>query len=104
MNPRSLSFWSLTLSSGAVLGALAASYGLVYPARGQHSKLLLALALLAGAFAACVAGWLSLAARRRAAHESERFLALLGLVLSGFFLFVIVFGFGIPNLLLEAHD
>ncbi len=104
MNQRSLGFSSLVLGSLSALGALTASYGLVYPARGQHSKLPLWLALLGGALAACLAGGLSLAAQRRAAHESERFLALLGLVLSAFFLFIVVFGFGIPDVILGTGD
>jgi hypothetical protein len=104
MSPRSLAFSSLTLGSVAALAALGASYGLVYPARAHHSKVPLALALAVGSLAACLAGWLSLTAHRRARQESERFLALLSLVLSGFFLFVIVIGFGIPDLILEARD
>jgi CHASE3 domain sensor protein len=104
MNSRSLGFSSLILGSGAALGALTASYGLVYPARANHTKAPLAVALLVGAVAACFAGWLALSAHRRATQRSERFLAIVGLVLSAFFLFVVVFGFGIPDLVLETGD
>ncbi len=104
MNQRSLGFVSIALGSLAALGALTASYGLVYPAHGQHTKLPLWLALLAGALVACLAGGLSLAAHRRASGQSERFVALLALVLSAFFLFIVVFGFGIPNIVLGTGD
>ena len=104
MNSRRLGFSSLALGSAAALGALTASYGLVYPARASHSKAPLSMALLVGAVAACLAGWLALAANRRATQPSERFLAMIGLVLSAFFLFVVVFGFGIPDLILETGD
>ena len=104
MNQRANAFSAIVLGSVAALGALTASYGLVYPARAHGSKLPLGLALLAGALSACLAGWLALAAHRRATRESERFLALLGMILSAFFLFVIVFGFGIPDLVLQARD
>ena len=104
MNSRSLGVSALVLGSAAALGALTTSYGLVYPARGQQNKAPLLLALVVGSVAACVAGLLSLAAHRRATQPSERFLAVLGLVLSAFFLFVIVFGFGIPDLGLGTSD
>jgi hypothetical protein len=104
MSQRSQAFLSVIVGSLATLGALTASYGLVYPARAQQSKVPLCLALLAGAIVACSAGWLALTAHRRARRESERFLALLGVVLSAFFLFVIIFGFGIPDLVLQARD
>lgn len=103
MTPRSLAFSSLILSSAAVLSATA-SYGLVYPARAYSSKWPLLLGLLIGSLATCLSGWLSLVAQRRAKHQSERFLAMLGMFLCSFFLFVILFGLGIPSLIHGTDD
>jgi hypothetical protein len=88
----------------AALGSQVLSYGLVYPAAEGGSKLPLALSLLAGALLAALAGGLSLRAHRQAVLHSERFLALLGIVLSCFFLFVVVVGFGLPDLFLGTKD
>jgi hypothetical protein len=88
----------------AALGSQVLSYGLVYPAAARASKVPLVLALLAGVLLAAFAAGLSLRAHRQAVLRSERFLALLGLVLSCFFLFVVVVGFGLPDLFLGTKD
>jgi hypothetical protein len=104
MTPRSTAFFALTVAIVAALGSLSLSYGLVYPSGAHHSKVPIALSILAGALTAAVAGWLSARAHRHAALDSERFVALLAGVISAFFLFVIVFGFAIPALILGPHD
>jgi uncharacterized membrane protein (UPF0182 family) len=101
---RGRAFLALLFGALAALGTQVLSYGLVYPAGNQGSKLPLVLALINGALLAAVAAWLSVRAHRRATLESERFLALLGIVLSCFFLFVVVVGFGVPDLFLGTND
>ncbi|HEX3773344.1 MAG TPA: hypothetical protein VHV51_02710 [Polyangiaceae bacterium] len=103
MNPKLRAALSIALATFAVLGTQVLSYGLVYPAR-YASKWPLALALLAGSAIALGATGLSLQSLRGAATRAERFVALISLILSSFFLFVIIFGFGVPDLLLGATD
>jgi hypothetical protein len=62
------------------------------------------LALLGGVALCGIAVWLSIRALRGAAVHSVRFLALLSFALSAFFLFVVLVGFGIPNLFLSPLD
>jgi hypothetical protein len=104
MNPRISAASSIVLASVAGLFTQGLSYALVYPARAQGSKLIIVLSLVAGGVLTAFAGLLSIQARRRANVESERFLALVGLVLSAFFLFLIAFGFGIPSLVHALRD
>jgi len=104
MSSRTTAFCALTLAIVAALGSLSLSYGLVYPAGAQQTKAPIALSILAGALTAAVAGWLSARAHRSAALDSERFVAVLAGVISAFFLFVVVFGFAIPALILGPHD
>jgi hypothetical protein len=103
VTPRKLVALSLALAIVAVLGSQILSYGLVYPAAAA-GKWPLAAALAAGATLASVSGALSWHALRRSAAGSERFVAGLGLALSGFLLFVVLFGFGIPDLFLGVKD
>jgi len=104
MTSRTTAFGALALAILAALGTLSLSYGLVYPAGAHQTKAPIALSILAGALTAAVAAWLSARAHRRAALDSERFVALLAGVISAFFLFFIVFGFAIPALILGPHD
>jgi choline-glycine betaine transporter len=104
MNSRAISFGSLALATSAVLGALTLAYGLVYPSGAHDSKLPLAIAIVAGALCAQSAALLGFRTYRRARSEPDRFFALLVLATSAFFLFVVVFGFGIPALVLGVHD
>src|SRR5206468_2833670 len=99
MSSRSVAFGALALAGFAALGSQLLSYGLVYPAQSR-GQLPLVLSLAAGVVLAGVALGMSLAALRRAALPSERFLAVVSISLSCFFLFVVLFGFGIPNLFL----
>lgn len=104
MNSRVRAFGGLALSTLAVLGTLSLAYGLVYPSRAQGDKAPVVAALIGGALLTLVAGLLALVAYRRAAKESERFFALLALIVGAFFLFVVVCGFGLPALVLGVHD
>ena len=104
MSSRLHSFLSLALGTVAALGTLSAAFGLVYPARGYGSKLPVLAALISGALLTCGALVLGLFAKRRAVQESEHFMARVALSVSGFFLFVVALGFGIPCLLLGAQD
>jgi hypothetical protein len=104
MKPRQSAFLALALATVAVLGSQVLSYGLVYPAKAEHSKLPLLLALSGGALAAIGAILLARLSLRRASLESERFIALLSLLLSAYLLFVVIAGFGIPELFLQAKD
>ena len=104
MNSRSWAASAIALAGAAAPFTQAVGYALVHPARAQGSKLFVVLSLLAGGLLTAVAGWLSLHARRRSSVDSERFLALIGLALSAFFLFVIAFGFGIPSLVHGLRD
>lgn len=100
---RSRAFLAIVLGAVAALGAQLLCYGLVYPARSQ-GKWPILLSLLAGGLLASIAAWLSARAHGNATGKSERFLALLGVVLSAFFLFVVLVGYGIPNLFLGPRD
>jgi len=104
MSTRTVTFASLALGSASVLGTLTLVYGLVYPSANAATKLPLLAAIVAGALLAQLAAAFSLRTLRRADTESERFFALLSLVSAVFFSFVIVFGFGIPALVLGVHD
>ncbi|HKO46127.1 MAG TPA: hypothetical protein VJV79_00300 [Polyangiaceae bacterium] len=104
MSSRMHSVLSISLAAASVLGTLSAAYGLVYPARSYGGKPLVLVAVVGGALLTCGALWLALFAQRRASKDSERFFARLALCLSGFLLFVVVLGFGIPCLLLGAND
>jgi hypothetical protein len=100
---RSVAFSALVVACFAALGSQLLSYGLVYPAQ-SHGKLPLVLALLSGVLLAALSLAMSRAALRRAALPSERFLAVVSMAVCGFFLFVVLFGFGIPNLFLAPGD
>jgi len=104
MNSRLISCVSLTLASVAVLGTLSLAYGLVYPSGAHETKLPLALAIVAGAVTAQIAVSFGRRTHRRAASDSERFFAGLVWAAAAFFLFVIVFGFGLPALVVGVHD
>jgi hypothetical protein len=95
---------ALTLAAMATLGTQTLMYGLVYPAGSWGTKKPLALALAGGAALAVFSAFVCWRALRRSQLPSERFVALLGLVLSGFFLFIVLFGFGIPNFFLSPKD
>jgi len=103
MNPRKASALALVLATFAVLSSQMLSYGLVYPAR-YLSKWPIVLGIVLGAALAFIAGALSLRSYRVAAPGGERFLAAIGLIVSGFFFFVIVLGFGIPSWVLGPRD
>ena len=104
MSSRVRSFLALSLGVLAVLGTLTLAYGLVYPSGTRNSKAPLAWALAGGVGCASFAVSLALAAHRRASKESERFFALLALILGAYFLFVMALGFGIPAFVLGVHD
>ena len=104
MNPRAISFLALALGALAVLGSLTLAYGLVYPSGAHETKLPLVAGIAAGALGAQLAAAFALGTYRGARSEAERFFALLALATSAFFLFVVVFGFGIPALVLGVHD
>jgi hypothetical protein len=104
MNPRTLTFASLALGTASALGTLTLAYGLVYPSAAAGTKLPLAGVIVLGAIVAQAAALFSLRTLRLAKSESERFFALLTLLSAVFFSFVIVFGFGIPALVLGVHD
>ena len=101
---RTVAFLAMILATLAALGSQCLSYGLVYPAAAHGSKLPLVLALLLGSLLASLAGYLSFQSLARARVPSERFVAILGLALSGFFLFVVIFGFGIPDCFVGLKD
>lgn len=95
---------ALVVGTAAVLGTQVLSYGLVYPAANAHSRMPLWLALASGCSFGLLALLFALAAWRRANDKPQRFVALVGIAITGFFLFVIVFGFGIPTLVLNPQD
>ena len=104
MNSRVRSVVALTLGASAVLGTLTLAYGLVYPSGSHFSKAPLAAAIAGGTGCALLALVLALAAHRRASKDSERFFALLAVVLGAYFVFVTALGFGIPALILGVRD
>lgn len=104
MSSRNGAFLALCIATAAVLGSQTLSYGLVYPSQSAHSKVPVLLGTLCGVLSSAVAIWLSARAKREASGPSERFMALLSLVLGCFFLFVVVAGFGIPVLFLAVRD
>lgn len=101
---RGRAFLALVVGALSALGSQVTSYGLVYPAADRGTKLPLVLALVAGTLLAALAAWMSVRAHRRAVVPAERFLALLVLALSCFFLFVVVVGFGVPNIFVGTKD
>jgi hypothetical protein len=101
---RTRSLVALGLGALAVLGTLTLAYGLVYPSGAQDTKSPVSCAIVGGVFCALMAVFISLAARRRAEKDSERFVAQLALVLGAFFLCVVALGFGIPAFVLGVHD
>lgn len=104
MNSRTRSVSGLALGTFGVLGTLALAYGLVYPSSAHDEKAPIFAALVGGAVVTLLAALIALAAHRRAVKESERFFALLALILGAFFLFVVACGFGLPALVLGVHD
>ena len=103
MSSKVASFGGLALACFAALGSQLLSYGLVYPAQ-SHGKLLLVLALAAGVGLAALALGLSIGGLRRAVLPSERFVAVISIALSCYLLFVVLFGYGIPDLFLTSTD
>lgn len=104
MNSRPRALGGLVLGTVAVLGTLSLAYGLVYPSGARGDKAPIAAAIVGGALAALLAVLLALFAHRGAVKESERFFALLALLVGAFFLFVVAFGFGLPAIVLGVHD
>jgi hypothetical protein len=104
MNSRVASFVALTLGALAALGTLTSAYGLVYPSGSHDTKQPLAWAIFAGALLAQLGLVIGFRSYRGARSESERFFALLALASAAFMLFLVVFGFGIPALVLGVHD
>jgi hypothetical protein len=104
MSCRTLAFLGLVLGAFTALAAETLSYSLVYPAATRGSKLLIAVAVLLGVFIEGVAVAMCWRALHRSVLASERFFGVLALALSGFFLFVVLFGFGIPGLVLGVKD
>lgn len=104
MTPQNRVALAITLASAAVLGTQTLVYGLVYPAGSARTKAPIVLGLLLGSLLSSLAGAVSYRALRRARGEPERFAAVLGLALSGFFLLVVVVGFGVPTVFLSPKD
>jgi len=104
MNQRLVSCMSLSLATVAVLGTLSLAYGLVYPSGAHETKLPLAAAIVCGAVSARLAVAFGRRSHHHAASDSERFFAGLAWAAAAFFLFVIVFGFGLPALVVGVHD
>ena len=104
MMPHKATATAIALSTAAVLGSEVLSYALVYPARPHGTRLGLMLALIAGSAMAGLASLISWRALHRSSRSADRFFALLGFVISLFFLFVLVAGFGIPQLILSPKD
>ena len=104
MKPRNSALLALALAAVAALGSQVLSYGLVYPAKAQHTRLPVVFGLLSGGVATSCAIALAFLALRRSSLTSERFVARLSLLVGVFLLLVVVAGFGIPALFLEAKD
>jgi hypothetical protein len=104
LNTRSLSLLALCSAVLATLGSQLLCYGLVYPAAARASKLPLVAGLALGASITLLSCLVSLISLRRAAVPAEKFFALLSAAVSGFLLFVVLAGFGIPQLLLGLKD
>lgn len=104
MKPRRSALLALAVATVAGLGSQVLSYGLVYPAKAQHSRLPVLFGLLSGGVATTCAIALALLALRYSALKSERFVARLSLLVGVFFLLVVIAGFGIPVLFLEPKD
>jgi vacuolar-type H+-ATPase subunit I/STV1 len=104
MNTRPLALLGLVVAGSAVLGSLTSNYALVQLSARIGSRAPVILSTLLGAAGASFAAALSLRALRRSGVQSERFFALLGLVLSAFCLFVILVGYGLPQAFLRPGD
>jgi hypothetical protein len=104
MSSRTRSFIALALGTLAVLGTLTLAYGLVYPSGARDDKWPIFWAIFGGAVFTFAAVLLSVTALRRAGAESERFFARIAWMVGAFFLFVMIFGFGIPAFVLGVQD
>ena len=104
MNSRRALTLGPLLAVVTTFGTQLASYGLVYPAGARGNSALVVGALAIGAALVSVAVLLAFRALRRARGEAERFVGLLGLVLSGYLWLVVWVGFGLPALFLSPRD
>ncbi|WP_394845998.1 hypothetical protein LZC95_00865 [Pendulispora brunnea] len=105
MSARKLALLSLAAGPLAALGGQLLDYGLVYVARDHGTKRALFLGTMAAAALAGAGLLLAQRVHRRASlSRADRFVALLGMVLNAFFLFVVVAGYGLPALLHRLAD
>ena len=106
MTARSLNALALVLGPAAAAGSQLAGYALVHDAAARGGTWVLRLALVVGVIVA--ASGIAIAAhvlrRRRDVVESDRFVAVLAIVVDAFFLFVVLVGFGLPTFLVHPTD
>jgi hypothetical protein len=108
MSPRSLAVSALFLGPAACAADELFSYMLVYPAAARGSNAILFVLTVLAAVVAGTGLFLSYRVLKRKTEtrgvEVDRFLALLGVCLNGFFLLVVLAGFGLPKIILHATD
>lgn len=106
MKPRSIALLALFLGPFGALANQLASYAFVYDAGAKADNWLLHVFTLLGAIIAAVGLLLSwrILKRRTETFEVDRFLGVMGVALNGFFLLVVLVGFGLPKLVLHPTD
>jgi hypothetical protein len=106
MSPRSLAVFALFLGPAACAADELFSYMLVYPAAARGSNSILFVLTVLAALVAGAGLFLSYRVLQRKTEvvEVDRFLALLGVCLNGFFLLVVLAGFGLPKMILHPTD
>jgi|GEM_PF-3674953 len=106
MSPRAVAVLAMFLGPVACAADQLVSYMLVYPAATGAGMLWLHLVTVAAAAVASVGIYLSFRVlrRRTAVFEVDRFLAVVGIALNAFFLLVVLFGFGLPKLMMHPTD
>jgi ABC-type Co2+ transport system permease subunit len=106
MSPRATAMLAIFFGPLACAADQLFSYMLVYPAAASGDKTMLHVLTAIAAVIAATGVLVSYRILRRKTEvfEVDRFLALFGIVMNAFFLAVVVFGFGIPKLLLHPTD
>jgi hypothetical protein len=106
MSPRAIAVLAIFFGPAACAADQLFSYILVYPAAASGSNLILHVLTVVAALVAALGLFLSYRVLKRETEvfEVDRFLAIVGLTLNGFFLLVVLVGFGVPKLLLHGTD
>src|SRR4051794_29596318 len=106
MTPRATAVLAIFIGPAACLADQLCSYVLVYSAAATGDKSWLHLITLIAALTSMLGLLVSYRVLRRKTKvfEVDRFLARVGIAMNALFLLVILAGFGLPNLVLNATD